>query len=235
MKRAVVPVPIPVGGVLSSWGHPVVPAPSVAAGHAPLHPLEEVVGEPFTRSMVISYQAWLGVAHPAAGAACATQHLAGRVAAWLAGCWVLTGGLPPLQGCLAEVDEHGRTPRLVVPEVVTPLPATPLEVVDALQTCLEPMLATACAIGHITTRLAWGGVATGLAGALLRSVEHVDDATRSRVLSDATAMLAEQAWPVPRPLVTLDGPCQRRRTCCLIFLSTEHERCHTCPHHDRER
>lgn len=222
--------PTAVGVALVSAGHPLVLASSLPAA-TPRHRPDDVVSEPFTREMVRRYQRWLGVQHPAAGASCATQHYAGRAASWLVGCWVLTGGLPSLDDCLVEVDIHGRTQHLVVPEVIEPTPARPLDVVAALQEHMAPMLATACQIGRITPRLAWGGVATSVAGAVLRSVEGLDEESRTRVLADAATMLAEDAWPVPRPLVTLSGAQQRRHTCCLIHLSTEHRRCTTCPHH----
>lgn len=225
--------PTAVGAALIASGHPLVLA-SAPSFDAPIHTLDEVRDASFTSSMVIRYQDWLQVRHPAAGATCATQHYAGRVASWLVGCWALTGQLPTLDGCLAEVDEHGRTLRLVVPDLAPTTDAGPLDVVAALQQHMEPMLATACRVGHITWRLAWGGVATSLAGALLRSAESLDLRRRDQVMSDAGTMLAEEAWPVPRPLTSISNGRQHRRTCCVIHLSPHHRKCDSCPHHDRE-
>nr|WP_277628460.1 (2Fe-2S)-binding protein [Arsenicicoccus dermatophilus] len=54
---------------------------------------------------------------------------------------------------------------------------------------------------------------------------------RAEVVSGAHAALDPARWPGERPLVTLaaDATSHGRHTCCLIFLSADHEECRTCP------
>ncbi|WP_409484104.1 (2Fe-2S)-binding protein [Arsenicicoccus dermatophilus] len=227
-----------VGDALVAAGYPVLVDPDEREPRAGRWlPLAEVRRPERVLDLVERYTAWLGVPHRAAGGACASQHYAGRVAGYLVGTWALTGGIVPLEDprVLAEVDEHGRTLRLVVPRHPQPAPGGVGELVRGLQNHLAPLLDVVRVTAGITSRLAWGGVATSVAGAFSRAVVTVPSARRAEVVSGAHRALDPVQWPGGRPLVTpaADATSHRRHTCCLIFLSADHEECRTCPRHAR--
>lgn len=189
--------------------------------------------------MVARYTKWLAVPQPAAGGACATQHYAGRIAGYAVGTWALTGVVVDFTDpCLHVMgDGHGRTQHILVPPDPQGATGGVDELRAALLTHMVPMLDVVRETAHITTRLFWGGVATSVAGASIRAVRMVDEARRPEVAEAAHDLCANEHWPEPRPLVSLDDDVtqQRRHTCCLIFLSPTHEECHTCPRRDRPR
>lgn len=182
--------------------------------------------------MLERYQTWLAVPKAAPAGACATQHLSGRVAALLIGVWVFSGRLvePSRGGVWVEIDQHGRTLRAWADDQTKAFPTGPEQVVPVLVQSVAPMLNSAMEQTHITAKLAWGGVATGVAGSVLRAVKACPQ-RREELLGAAAGMLASDAWPVASPLVTLtgDGCGQRRHTCCLIFQSPSHKECQSCP------
>lgn len=233
-------MPVPIPGVLptlSAAGYPVVAAESAGPPAGAWTPVRELSRPDVVADLVRRYAVWLQVTRPAAGAACATQHYAGRLAGYAVGVWAFTGRVAPLDdaGLLAEIDEHGRVLRLVVAGEPAGEPGRAADVLAAVQAHLRPTLAAARDAGHITERLAWGGVATSVAGAYARALRHLDGPRRTQVLAAARESADPARWPTERALVTLDpdGCGHRRHTCCLIFLSPSHEECHTCPRHDR--
>ena len=223
-----------VGVSLVVMGYPVLvdpPPPEARAGE--WLPLAEVHRPERILDMVEAYTRWLDVGHRAAGGACASQHYAGRIAGYLVGTWALTNGVASLRDprVLAEVDAHGRTLRLAIPREPETAPGDVTALVRGIQLHLAPLLDAVCIVSGITSRLAWGGVATSVAGAFARAVRTLPEPRKHEVADAARTALDPARWPTDRPLLDLSSDAQShvRRTCCLIFLSPTHGECQTCP------
>lgn len=228
------------GDALVAMGYPLLAAPAPATpSEGEWLPLAAAAHPDRVGPMVSAYTRWLGLTQQAAGGACALQHYAGRVAVYAVGTWALTGGVVSLHDpdLLAEVDEHGRTLRLAIPRRPAWVTGDATATVEALQAHVEPLLDLIRDVSHITSRLAWGGVATSVAGAFVRAVREGPEPRRATVVAGAHQALDAAQWPEARPLVTLaaDATGHIRRTCCLIFLSPTHQECTTCPRLARQQ
>lgn len=191
------------------------------------------------------YADGLGGAAPAVGGSCALQGYAWRVAGLALGTWALTGAVIDLAAERLWVDlRGGRTLGIAAPAPrVAPGggAATPDDLATALHGHLAPVVAASCSVSRISSRVAWGNVASSCASVLGLLDRARAPHERGAWRAAASAVLSSPAWPhagLVAPLLVPDGADDalhhERATCCLIRLAPDHEPCASCSRLDAD-
>lgn len=191
------------------------------------------------------YADGLGGAPPAVGGSCALQGYAWRVAGLALGTWALTGAVLDLAAERVWVDlRGGRTLGVAAPDPrVAPggAASTPDDLAAALHGHLAPVVAASRTASRISSRVAWGNVASSCASVLGLLDRARAPHERGAWRAAASAVLSSPAWPhaeLVAPLLVPDGADEallhERATCCLIRLAPDHEPCASCSRLDAD-
>lgn len=205
-------------------------------GHARWYSSHELIQVSTWEDLCRRYAAGIGTRHLAAGGACALQHWSGRFVRVLLDHWLRTGALLDTDHdrCWAWIDEDAATRTVTLGSRVAVADAAPSLVVAALLDHVSAFVPAVREVSRITSKLAYGSVATSCAGFLGRAHRRVghDQRASLRVLADM--IMSDERWPSTTlvTLIDIDPPDGRRltherHTCCLIRLG-DHDPCATC-------
>lgn len=196
------------------------------------------------RDIADRYGRYIGTPHAAIGGVCAFQHYTGRLFQPIVAVWAADASILDLQWhhWWARIDADGATREVSLPGLpIGQHDGTPEELAARISEHIAPLVNAVCETTGIVERVALGGAAASLAGALAIAARGLPAVRRRDFRARAERVVAQMISGGDQQLVSLvdldveTGPeapafSHDRHTCCLIRLSQANHECETCPH-----
>lgn len=196
------------------------------------------------RDIADRYSRHIGTAHTAIGGVCALQHYSGRLLQPVMAVWAADGSALDLRHhkWWARIDGDGATREVSCPDLpVVARDVTPEAMAERIRDHFAPLVNAICETTGIVERVALGGVAASLAGALAVVARGLPASRRRSFRAHAEQVSTQMTSGRDQELISLvdldagigsETPTfsHDRHTCCLIRLGRAQHECETCPH-----